>query len=144
MQSNFASACQVSFGQPSICSRTHGFNHLYRISPDLTTSRDPPCYREVTSNLVPSNFPTHNISHKTSSHSFKMVSSRKRARRDVEPEADSPAPAAPLAGSDQSPETSLLYRIRNMWQFANLFQWIYLFGKVVKIDDSIDIDVSVS
>ncbi|KAK8138664.1 hypothetical protein PG984_002044 [Apiospora sp. TS-2023a] len=70
-----------------------------------------------------------------------MVSSRKRTRRDAEPEADSPAPAAPSANSDQSQETSLLHRIRNMWQFANLFQWIYLFGKVVKIDDSIDIDV---
>ncbi|KAK7908084.1 reticulocyte-binding protein 2 a [Apiospora marii] len=70
-----------------------------------------------------------------------MVSSRKRTRRDAEPEADSPAPAAPPANSDQSQETSLLHRIRNMWQFANLFQWIYLFGKVVKIDDSIDIDV---
>lgn len=63
--------------------------------------------------------------------------------RDAEPDADSPAPAALASNPDQSKEASLLHRIRNMWQFANLFQWIYLFGKVVKIDDSIDIDVSV-
>ncbi|KAI1206424.1 uncharacterized protein F4807DRAFT_453393 [Annulohypoxylon truncatum] len=65
-----------------------------------------------------------------------MVSSRKRALRDVEPDADThetPKQEAPK-------ELSLLQRIRNTWQFANLFQWIYLFGKVVKIDDSIDID----
>lgn len=36
---------------------------------------------------------------------------------------------------------SLLHRIRNMWQFANLCQWIYTFGKAAKIDDSIDIEV---
>ncbi|KAI1107698.1 hypothetical protein F4804DRAFT_296856 [Jackrogersella minutella] len=60
-----------------------------------------------------------------------MVSSRKRALRDVEPEADIQEP---------SKELSLLQRIRNTWQFANLFQWIYLFGKVVKIDDNLDID----
>ncbi|KAI0009099.1 hypothetical protein F4779DRAFT_402531 [Xylariaceae sp. FL0662B] len=63
-----------------------------------------------------------------------MVSSRKRALRDaVEPEPEPDAPEAPK-------ESSLLQRIRNTWQFANLFQWIYLFGKVVKIDENIDID----
>jgi hypothetical protein len=35
-----------------------------------------------------------------------------------------------------------LHRLRNMWEFANLCQWIYLFGKVAKIDDAIDIEVS--
>ncbi|KAK7989246.1 hypothetical protein PG989_009561 [Apiospora arundinis] len=70
-----------------------------------------------------------------------MVSSRKRTLRDAEAEAASPAPAALSSTSEQSKEDPLLHRIRNMWQFANLFQWIYLFGKVVKIDDSIDIDV---
>ncbi|QPG99095.1 hypothetical protein C2857_000848 [Epichloe festucae Fl1] len=34
----------------------------------------------------------------------------------------------------------LLCRIRNMWQFANFCQWIYIFGKAVKIDESIDIE----
>ncbi|KAI0111524.1 hypothetical protein F4814DRAFT_422783 [Daldinia grandis] len=60
-----------------------------------------------------------------------MVSSRKRALRDAEPEPEARAPPK---------ELSLLHRIRNTWQFANLFQWIYLFGKVVKIDDNLEID----
>ncbi|KAM0249194.1 hypothetical protein ACHAQJ_009138 [Trichoderma viride] len=34
----------------------------------------------------------------------------------------------------------LLQRIRNMWQFANLCQWIYIFGEAVAIDVSVDID----
>ncbi|KAI2635173.1 hypothetical protein GGS21DRAFT_97280 [Xylaria nigripes] len=60
-----------------------------------------------------------------------MVSTRKRALRDVEPDAD----------SQQSPlEDGLLRRIRNSWQFANLFQWIFLFGPVVKINDELDMD----
>ena len=64
-----------------------------------------------------------------------MVSSRKRVRRDVEPEEH-------VQPADAPADASLLQRIRNTWQFANLFQWIYLFGKVVKIDESIDIEVS--
>ncbi|KAH9908691.1 hypothetical protein F4778DRAFT_359018 [Xylariomycetidae sp. FL2044] len=60
-----------------------------------------------------------------------MVSSRKRALRELDPEPDTPEP---------SKEPSLLQRIRDTWQFANVFQWIYLFGRVVKIDDNIDID----
>ena len=36
---------------------------------------------------------------------------------------------------------ALLHRIRNMWQFANVCQWIYIFGKVAKIDDSVDVEV---
>lgn len=34
-----------------------------------------------------------------------------------------------------------LHRIRNMWQFANFCQWIYIFGKAANIDESIDIEV---
>ncbi|KAF2970229.1 hypothetical protein GQX73_g3408 [Xylaria multiplex] len=60
-----------------------------------------------------------------------MVSSRKRALRDVEPDD---------VAQQTLPESDLLRRIRNLWQFANLFQWIYLFGRVVKIDESIDIE----
>ncbi|KAF5020714.1 hypothetical protein F66182_7276 [Fusarium sp. NRRL 66182] len=37
-------------------------------------------------------------------------------------------------------EPSLQNRIRNMWQFANLCQWIYIFGKAAKIDESIDVE----
>ncbi|KHN98591.1 PHD-finger domain-containing protein [Metarhizium album ARSEF 1941] len=39
---------------------------------------------------------------------------------------------------DEPPST--LHRIRNMWQFANLCQWIYMFGKAAKIDDAVDIE----
>ncbi|KAJ0311831.1 hypothetical protein COL516b_000891 [Colletotrichum fioriniae] len=53
-----------------------------------------------------------------------MVSSRKRTLQETE------------NGSKE--EDSLLLRLRNQWQFANLCQWIYLFGKVVKIDDNLD------
>ncbi|KAG6290647.1 hypothetical protein E4U09_004313 [Claviceps aff. purpurea] len=42
------------------------------------------------------------------------------------------------AFSDGMP--TLLSRIRNMWEFANLCQWIYIFGKAVQIDESIDIE----
>ena len=42
------------------------------------------------------------------------------------------------APSDESP----LQRIRGMWQFANLSQWIYTFGRAAKIDDAIDIEVA--
>ena len=35
----------------------------------------------------------------------------------------------------------MLHRIRNMWQFANLVQFILLFGKALKLDDNLDIDV---
>lgn len=38
-------------------------------------------------------------------------------------------------------EPSTLQRIRNMWQFANLFQFIVLFGKALKVDDNLDIEV---
>lgn len=45
-------------------------------------------------------------------------------------------------GDAEAAGPQLLHRIRNMWQFANLCQWIYMFGKVAKIDESIDIEVS--
>lgn len=38
-------------------------------------------------------------------------------------------------------EPSLLERIRNMWEFANLAQWIFTFGRAVKIDENLDIEV---
>ena len=39
-------------------------------------------------------------------------------------------------------ETSLLDRLRNMWEFSNLMQYIFIFGKVVKIDDDFTIEVN--
>lgn len=37
--------------------------------------------------------------------------------------------------------TVYMHRIRNMWQFANLFQFILLFGQALKLDDNLDIEV---
>ncbi|KAH8675333.1 hypothetical protein BX600DRAFT_452448 [Xylariales sp. PMI_506] len=65
-----------------------------------------------------------------------MPSSRKRSLREAEPE-----PEPDKKTSHLPEENSLLHQVRNTWQFANLFQWIFLFGKAVKIDESIDIDV---
>ena len=46
-------------------------------------------------------------------------------------------------GTPEEPEhLRLLHSIRNMWQFANLAQWIYIFGKAAKIDEAMeDIEV---
>ena len=38
-------------------------------------------------------------------------------------------------------ESSLLTQLRNMWEFANIMQYIYIFGKAVKIDEDFDIEV---
>lgn len=41
-----------------------------------------------------------------------------------------------------SPENAaLLSDLRNMWEFASLMQYIFLFGHVVKIDEDFDIEV---
>ena len=56
------------------------------------------------------------------------MTSRKRGRAEME----SPEPA---------PELSLLQRIRNMWEFANLMQYIFIFGKASKIDEDLTIEV---
>lgn len=36
---------------------------------------------------------------------------------------------------------SLLHTIRNMWEFASTMQFIFMFGKALKIDDDFDIEV---
>lgn len=36
----------------------------------------------------------------------------------------------------------LLEQIRNAWEFASLMQYIFFFGKAVKIDEDLDVDVS--
>ena len=38
-------------------------------------------------------------------------------------------------------EPTLLSTLRNMWQFSNLAQYIYIFGDVLKIDKDLDIEV---
>ncbi|QIX02067.1 hypothetical protein AMS68_007584 [Peltaster fructicola] len=37
-------------------------------------------------------------------------------------------------------QTEMLTKLRNMWEFASLMQYIYLFGSVVKIDEDLDIE----
>jgi hypothetical protein len=59
------------------------------------------------------------------------MTSRKRSIGEVSAPADAPA----------RKERSLVDRIRDMWQFANLGQWLFLFGQTVKLDDKIDIEV---
>jgi hypothetical protein len=41
----------------------------------------------------------------------------------------------------KKPEPSLLQRIRNMWEFASTMQFIFIFGRAVKIDEDFDIEV---
>ena len=38
-------------------------------------------------------------------------------------------------------EQSLLTRLRNFWEFANIMQYIFTFGRAMKIDEDFDIDV---
>lgn len=42
---------------------------------------------------------------------------------------------------EHAPEPSTLQKLRNMWQFANLMQYIHLFADALKIDREFDIDV---
>ena len=43
---------------------------------------------------------------------------------------------------EMAPETAqTLKDLRNMWEFASLMQYIFLFGNVVKIDEDFDIEV---
>lgn len=46
-----------------------------------------------------------------------------------------------LEAPELSPEATLLDKLRNTWEFANLMQYIYIFGKAVKIDENLDIEV---
>ncbi|KAL9598210.1 MAG: hypothetical protein Q9219_004630 [cf. Caloplaca sp. 3 TL-2023] len=55
------------------------------------------------------------------------MSSRKRGRAEME-------------SSEITPEPSLLQRIRNTWEFSNLMQFIFIFGKAVKIDEDFTVD----
>ena len=42
---------------------------------------------------------------------------------------------------EKKQEPSLLQRIRNMWEFASVMQFIFTFGKAIKIDEDFDIEV---
>ena len=56
---------------------------------------------------------------------------RKRGREEME-------------SSEPASEPSLLVRLRDMWEFANLMQYIYIFGEAVKIDRDLEIEVSIT
>ncbi|KAK4682071.1 hypothetical protein QC764_113930 [Podospora pseudoanserina] len=58
-----------------------------------------------------------------------MPATRKRALPELSSE-----------NAQEPPQDSLLLRIRNMWQFANLVQFMMLFGKALKLDDNLDIE----
>jgi hypothetical protein len=49
---------------------------------------------------------------------------------------------AEMESSETPNDMGLLDRLRNMWQFANLMQYIFIFGRAVKIDEDFTIDVS--
>lgn len=55
----------------------------------------------------------------------------KRGRAETETEEQDATPQQP----------GLLTQLRNSWLFANLMQYIYIFGKAVKIDEDFDIEV---
>lgn len=42
---------------------------------------------------------------------------------------------------EKKQESSLLHKIRNMWEFASVMQFIFMFGKAIKIDENFDIEV---
>ncbi len=42
---------------------------------------------------------------------------------------------------EKAQEPSLLQKIRNMWEFSSVMQFIFTFGKAVKIDEDFDIEV---
>ncbi|KAK4985441.1 hypothetical protein LTR28_002143, partial [Elasticomyces elasticus] len=59
---------------------------------------------------------------------------RKRARQEVDEEHDH----IHLTAGPVEPTTQL--KLRNMWEFANLRQYMFFFGKAVKVDDDLDVE----
>ena len=57
--------------------------------------------------------------------------SRKRKSEEIEERPESTKPN----------DASLRARLRNMWEFAALIQYIYIFGNTVKIDKEVDVEV---
>lgn len=64
---------------------------------------------------------------------------RKRARDEAELDS-----SLLVAGETQDAATlQITNGLRNMWQFASLMQYIHFFGTIVKIDDDLDVEVSI-
>lgn len=53
-------------------------------------------------------------------------------------EAELDLPSEPAVAPE---DAETLIKLRNMWEFASLMQYIFLFGSAVKIDDDIEIEV---
>lgn len=47
----------------------------------------------------------------------------------------------PLEPEVPEEKQEMLSQLRNMWEFASLMQYIFMFGHVVKIDEDFDIEV---
>lgn len=60
---------------------------------------------------------------------------RKRARQEADLD------SSIVAVEKAQPHNETLDRLRNMWQFAALMQYMYIFGKPVKIDPEFDMEV---
>jgi hypothetical protein len=61
------------------------------------------------------------------------MGTRKRGRDQMEVE-------EPVAKVAEMEEPSTLQKIRSMWEFASLMQYLFFFGKAVKLDD-LDVEV---
>jgi hypothetical protein len=61
---------------------------------------------------------------------FRGMVSRKRSRSEANAPAEQP-----------QEEPGILTQLRNCWEFANLMQYIAIFGKVMKIDEDFGIEV---
>lgn len=60
---------------------------------------------------------------------------RKRGRQEADLD------SSIVAVEHAQPKNETLDRLRNMWQFAALMQYMYIFGKPVKIDPDFDMEV---
>ena len=72
--------------------------------------------------------------------------SRRRNYSEAEAAPAQQQPTEKKKGKDEKKgkeEPGLLHRLRNCWEFANLMQYISMFGKVMKIDEDFGIEVSV-
>jgi hypothetical protein len=61
------------------------------------------------------------------------MGSRKRGREQMEVE-------EPVPEIAEMEEPTTLQKIRSMWEFASLMQYLFFFGKAVKLDD-LDVEV---
>ena len=46
-----------------------------------------------------------------------------------------------MESSEPVQDDTMLIKLRNMWEFSNLMQYIFIFGKAVKIDEDFTIEV---